>query len=120
MSESTTWEEDCLAYDPFEGDRDVDITPIRDGFVTARKAGTCSTCSGEIVPGTRVRSRTERDNDERRIGTFRFCAECCDAMAKSWEDDGKAIEVREQLAWDRRRAATASSPIPSPNHRSDR
>jgi hypothetical protein len=98
---TTPWEEDCLAYDPFEGDRDVDVTTIRDGFVKARKAGVCSTCSGKIRPGMRVRSRTERDNDERRIGTFRFCPECCDAMAKSWEDDGAAIEARFRLAWDR-------------------
>jgi hypothetical protein len=108
VGDTATWEEDCLAYEPFAGDRDVDVSVIRDGFVTARKPGICNTCSGEIRPGMRVRSRTERDNDERAIGTFRFCPECCDAMAKSWEDDGAAIEVREQLAWERRRSAPPS------------
>jgi hypothetical protein len=97
------WAEDCLAYGPFEGDRDVDVTTLRDRIVTARKPNVCHECAEPIAPGDRIRSITETCDGE--IGTFRFCVTCCKAMAASWEDDGKAIEERYRLGYERRALA---------------
>lgn len=56
------WEADCMADDPFAGDYggscDSDAV-LSDKMVTNRKGGTCSTCEGECLPGTRNRVRVE-------------------------------------------------------------
>jgi hypothetical protein len=90
-------DEDCLAYDPFSGDRDVDVTEFSDKFVVTRKQHKCNVCAAHIPPRTRVRAKTERDNDDQVVMTFYFCPSCCEAMAASWTDNGKAIESRTAL-----------------------
>ena len=94
-------ERDCLALNPFEGDRDVTYRVLRDGFVRARNRGKCMTCLGPVAPGTRVRARVEIF--EGKVHTFRFCEECCAAMAASWGDEGRAWLARSELG--SRRAA---------------
>lgn len=81
-------EELALSFDPFEGDRDVNVAHLSDKFVVGRKEHECHTCAGPIAKGERHRAKTERDDDERRIGTFRFCAKCCAAMTRAdeWDD----------------------------------
>jgi hypothetical protein len=87
---------DCLAYDPFAGDfGDQGDKPLIDKIVKTRKAGECNKCTQQIVPGTEIRSRTDRADGA--IMSFRWCHDCCVAMATSWEDDGEAIEARHAL-----------------------
>jgi DNA-directed RNA polymerase subunit N (RpoN/RPB10) len=82
-----------LSYEPFYGD-ETDATPLKDKMVTARKSAECHTCGETIQPGWRIRSLTERNNEEKTLVTFRFCFECCKAMAISAEDGEDAIEAR--------------------------
>lgn len=92
---------DCLAYDPFEGEDDGART-LADKFVRTRKVAVCQECAGNIPVGSEVRSMTEVCDGE--IGTFRWCPECCAAMAASWEDGGESLEARVSLGMERRRA----------------
>lgn len=90
----------ALSYEPFFGD-DTDVRVLDDKFVTARKSTRCQVCWGQIEPGQRVRARTERNNEERKVMTFRFCPECCEAMAQADDDSGDAIEKRYSMGMDR-------------------
>lgn len=92
---------DCLNYDPFAGDRDSNIKLLSDRFVVARYPHQCTICFGAIFKLERHRARTEIDRDDNRAGTFRFCAMCCEAMAKSWKDSGRAIEKRTSIGMER-------------------
>lgn len=84
----------ALQFDPFEGDFGTPGDRIlKDKIVTARKSGECFLCKGKIVPGTRVRTRT--DISEGEIMYFRWCSDCCAAMAVCEETgDCSAIEDR--------------------------
>ena len=85
----------CLTYDPWAGDRDVDIVVFSDRFVVTRKPHQCVICWDEITVGQRVRSRREKDNDQQLTKTFYFCAPCCEAMALDAETgEFEAIEAR--------------------------
>lgn len=86
----------CLMYHPFQGD-ETDVRVLGDKFLTVRCSQKCVIC-WEIIPiGTRVRARREINNEDRTAMTFYFCEPCCDAMAISWDDDGRAIERRTSL-----------------------
>jgi hypothetical protein len=89
-------EADVLAFDPFEGDFGMpgDRT-LKNKMVKARKAGECHLCGGQVKPGTRIRVMTEKF--EGRIEYYRWCNECCKAMANIWHDDGKEYEKRSKL-----------------------
>ncbi len=87
-------DEDVLAYNPFDGD-DSDTRLLADKVTKARKPGPCHACGETIGAGERMRRRVEAFEGE--IGTFRWCSACCDAMARSWHDDGRAIERRHAL-----------------------
>jgi hypothetical protein len=109
-----SYERDVLAFNPFEGDRDTTARVLRDSLCASRVADDCMVCLQRIVPGTRIRARVEVY--EGRIGTYRFCAACCDAMAASWDDHGRAIEERTALGMrvidrerNKRRAASAAT-----------
>ncbi len=106
----TKRDEDCLAYGPFDGDRDVDVVTLSDRFVVTRKSFGCHECADVIPPRTRVRSLTEVSRDDNTIGTFRFCPTCRDAMAASWGDDGEAIEERYRVGERNRASSLRSSP----------
>lgn len=87
-----TWEQQVLAYDPFSADRDSTARRLRDQIVTVRKARYCCICLDVLVPQTHARALTEVMDGQ--IKTFHCCRLCCDAMAQSWCDAGKAIETR--------------------------
>lgn len=73
------WEGRCLSDDPFAGDFGDGEVQISDKMVTNRKGGECHHCAGECVTGTRNRVIVERDDDG--LHSYRFCQQCCFAMA---------------------------------------
>jgi len=77
------WEARCLSTDPFAGDFSgggEGDGVLSDKMVTARKAGECHACAGQLQPGTRVRRRAEvYDSEFMRFG---WCEPCCRAMAQ--------------------------------------
>lgn len=102
------WEQNCMIVDPFEGDYggsgDNDGV-LSDKIVTARKGGECHTCAGPIVPGTRVRRRTEvYDGEFMRFG---WCEPCCEAMANL--DDPDTYEGRIEIGRKAREADTLNT-----------
>jgi hypothetical protein len=112
MKNRFRWEAECLADDPFAGDFGDGEVCLSDQMVTNRKGGTCHTCAGPCEPGTRNRVRTERDCDG--LTTFRWCVECCFAMA--------VYPIRPSLADARfalgeRRRASATPPTGDPHVR---
>lgn len=91
-------EKNCLRFNPFEGDRGSpgDKT-LEDKMVTARKGGPCHICPEPITPGMRIRVLKGVYDGE--FMAFRWCQPCCEAMAKSWADEGKAIAARFTMRW---------------------
>ena len=90
-------ESDCLSVDPFEGDFGVPADRcLKDKMGNARKAGPCSLCSQEIQPKERIRIAAHIFDGE--LHSYRWCNACCEAMAKSWTDDGEAYESRFRLS----------------------
>jgi hypothetical protein len=100
-------ERQCLSYDPWGWD-ETPYRLMRDGFVKARKSHGCICCAHTIRAGQRVRARAEIDLDEGKRGTFYWCVQCCEAMARVNDDNGLSIENRTgmgmkrsgQLPWD--------------------
>lgn len=96
---------DCLACNPFEGDfGEPGDRTLKNTIGKVRKDHKCSLCLGVIKKGDAIRIQTEVFDGE--ITTYRWCPECCLAMAKSWTDDGRAWERRELLRAERISAAT--------------
>lgn len=97
-------EADALSADPFAGDFGDGEVTLSDKIVKAAKdhLGRCHDCAGDIAKGERHRARTEAYDGQ--VVTTRWCAECCAAMAISWEDDGEAWEARNNLGAERRAA----------------
>lgn len=84
----------ALSYGPFEGD-ETDVSGLTDKFVVGRKEHECFHCRDPIPAGQRHRAKTERNNEERKIMTFRFCAACCKTFAifeGEEGDDGPMME----------------------------
>lgn len=83
----------ALQYNPFEGDfgGSGDRT-MKDKIGVARVEGPCQDCAQTILPGERVRLRTEFFDGEMR--SYRWCNLCCAAQAASWDDNGAAIDAR--------------------------
>lgn len=79
MTKKFRWEGLCLSDDPFAGDFGNGETLLANKMVTNRKGGICHHCHGECEPGTRNRVITERD--EEGLYSYRFCQQCCFAMA---------------------------------------
>lgn len=96
----TDWDRRVLAFDPCAGDKDDGgVRRLSDRIVTARAGGTCWVCSGAIVSGTRI--RVESAIVDGRARSCRTCHECCNAMARSWDDEGAAFEARLALRTER-------------------
>lgn len=94
-------EQACLDANPFEGDfgSPGDRT-LRKGMVTAGKDHPeCSCCLGPIKKGERCRVQIEFF--DRMLQDYRWCAKCCRAMAKSWDDEGRSWTRREELRYKR-------------------
>lgn len=82
-----------LDADPFEGDfGGPDDRILRDKMVNARKARECQDCGQQIQPGERIRTMTAVFDGE--LMNYSWCQLCCEAMEKSFEDDGDAIAAR--------------------------
>jgi hypothetical protein len=94
MEDWRTPDQAILSYNPFQGDRDCNVRGLTDRMVVGRYVHQCQICSGPIAKGERHRAKTEVSYDDRRVMTFRFCALCCAAIAKSWRDDGRALDER--------------------------
>jgi len=106
----TTFDEaDCLKTNPFEGDfGSPGDKVLKDKICTARKGGTCGMCRQEIVPGERVRTLAAVFDGE--LMSYRWCSECCAAMAASWTDDGRAWESRVRLGDESSNAKVSGRP----------
>ncbi|PBB41736.1 hypothetical protein CK222_21510 [Mesorhizobium sp. WSM3866] len=76
-----TKDQAILCYELFQGDRDSEVTIFRNKMVVTRKEHPCCICTGLILPKSRVRAQTERENDEKIVMTFYACGPCCEAMA---------------------------------------
>ena len=59
----------------------TDVAGLSDKFVNGQKEYACQHCYGPIAKGERHRAKTERNNEDKTIETFRFCRLCCAAMA---------------------------------------
>jgi hypothetical protein len=99
-----------LRYDPWgDGKGDDHYRVLRNQMIVACFKHKCAICFGPIAVGERHRAQTELNEDgKRQLKTFRFCAECCTAMCKSWRDEGVAICERYEIGQSaaRRRRAT--------------
>jgi hypothetical protein len=84
-----------LMFDPFDGDFGSQGDKVlSDKMVTGRKPHTCTHCDGPISIGERHRSRSERIDGN--LMAHRWCAACCDLMARSVEGDCDADEIYEE------------------------
>lgn len=97
----------CLEVDPF-GDEDANITRLKDRFLVTRKGHECTTCLEHIPPKSRVRAKTERDDDDNVLKTFYFCHACCAAMADDFNGDWEPFEARVQMGIDKGAARAES------------
>lgn len=91
------WEKGVLDYNPFGGDQgDVGDRELRDNLVVCRAPGVCHLCAQKYKAGTMIRSIVMvwvADG----LMAYKFCTACCDAMAKSWTDEGRALTARHAL-----------------------
>lgn len=90
-------ERNCLKYNPFEGDfGDPGDKILKKKMVTAKKGGFCKLCQQEIKPGERIRVQAEIF--EGTFENYRWCEQCCIAMAENWFDEGESLSIRMHLA----------------------
>lgn len=83
----------CLDVNPFEGDfGEPSDRVLQDKIVTTRKPAMCGCCRGVTEVGERTRSIKAIFDGQ--MMSYRFCSECCHAMARMWDDDGEAWEAR--------------------------
>lgn len=75
-----------LAFDPFEGDRDVDVRMRSYRMVTVRKPQTCYGLEAKqdhvIEPGGRA--RFEKALVDGKWGKFYLCVDCCDRWLRDY------------------------------------
>lgn len=83
-------EEDCLAYNPFEGDfGEPGDRTLSDKISTSRKEHKCNECLETIQKGERYRNIKSVINGD--ILAYKFCYKCCEAFAAAfdYEDEEK-------------------------------
>ena len=86
----------CLNANPFEGDfGEPGDRILQDKIVTTRKPAQCGCCHGTTEVGERTRSIKAVFDGQ--LMSYRFCSECCHAMACMWDDDGEAWESRARM-----------------------
>lgn len=89
-------EQKCLDLNPFEGDfGEPGDKTLSDKIVTLRNPRECNLCGQTAKPGTRCRVQVKVFT--RKLEPYTWCEECCSAMAKSWTDQGRALEKRASL-----------------------
>lgn len=92
----------CLDTDPFYGDfGDPGDRVLQDKIVTTRKPATCDCCRGTTEIGERT--RIIKAVFDGQMMSYRYCSECCHAMAIVCSDDdgGEAWEARASLGYSR-------------------
>ncbi|HQT89106.1 MAG TPA: hypothetical protein PK677_11215 [Acidiphilium sp.] len=106
---------EALRFLPFDGD-ETDVSPLSDKIVKAAKEHPrCQICHGVILKGERHRAKTERNNEEKTVMTFRFCNKCCRAMAHpDCFYAGRLIESRYAIGDARRSQERLPAPRPRP------
>lgn len=89
--------EAALHYDPFAGDEGYDGDRcLRDGMVRTRATHWCHMCDCGIYRGELTRCAVWIFAGE--IVTYRWCSECCEAMAKTVAtDDTRYVDQRYRL-----------------------
>jgi len=91
----------CLDCDPFEG---CFGSPgdkfLENKVVVARKDNICCECGQEAAKGTHHRVMKAIFDGE--LHSYRWCEDCCVAMALSWEDGGEAWAGRIKMKQCRR------------------
>lgn len=94
MLRTITFDEaECLKYYPFEGDFGSPGDRIlSDRIVTTRKPAQCHMCLNPAEPGSR--SRVLKAIYDGELRTYRWCSDCCAAMARVWDFDGDPFEER--------------------------
>lgn len=94
------WEYLVLQYPLFQDDfgEPGDVV-MKDRIVRGRKEFTCCECGDTIDIGTLQRYHVGKYGGD--LLTYRFCEQCCVAMAMSWTDDGQMLEDRAQLRRER-------------------
>ncbi|SDY54621.1 hypothetical protein [Delftia lacustris] len=98
MLSTTAWENHVLAFDPFDGDfGDQGDRVLSNKLVTARKPGPCAHCGCQIAQGERVRSMSARFDGQ--LMSYRWCALCCEAMAKCDVGDDSGDDSDDRDAW---------------------
>lgn len=84
-----------LMFDPFDGDFGGQWDKVlSDKMVVARKAHVCAHCDGPVSVGERHRSRSERVDGD--LMSWRWCAACCDLMARISDGDFDAEDLYEE------------------------
>jgi hypothetical protein len=81
VSETQAIDAMILSFNPWCGD-ESDVTTLSDRMVVTRVSSTCAICFGKILPADRVRTKVEKMDG--KVKTFRFCVECCAAMARRY------------------------------------
>lgn len=87
-------EQRILSVEPFADDYGDGEVVLSDRMVTAAKPhrAACACCGGDVRQGERHRARAEAYKG--RAMTFRWCSDCCGAMAGASQDGGAAWEAR--------------------------
>lgn len=84
-----------LAFDPFDGDFGSQGDKVlSDKIVVALKTYVCAHCDGPVGTSERHRSRSERVDGG--LMSWRWCAACCDLMARVSAGDFDAEELYEE------------------------
>lgn len=76
------FDQDILAFDPWFFEDRCDRV-LQDQFQATRRDHVCAWCAGTIVAGSRVRARSEVYRSDKIARTYRFCANCCEAMGNA-------------------------------------
>lgn len=85
---------------------------LSDKMVTARKEHTCSECLSPVHPGKRYRYHVGVYNGD--LNHYRFCFDCCAAMAQAFDvrDDADSHPMEKRM--DVRRANEEANKAESP------
>jgi len=88
-----TWRDLVLSHDLFAGDfGDGSERTLCNKIAIAKRGGKCRECTGPIKKGETIRVIKMVDSEGFYGG--RCCQACCDAMALSASDGGKAMDAR--------------------------
>jgi hypothetical protein len=96
-----------LQFDPWCGD-ESDVTTLSDRMVVTRVKSVCAICFENILPRDRVRTKVEKWDG--KMKTFRFCVNCCAAMARRAFAANEAQEMEIENRYNMGRLRADSKP----------